>query len=98
MVGFIMMYYDDGNGNDEHSSYGIFKMMIDQHYQGRGLGKEAIIKAIAFCRTFPHGKAKVVELAYKPDNVVAKNLYRSLGFVEKGTVLASGEVAAELVL
>ncbi|MCJ7841978.1 GNAT family N-acetyltransferase [Lederbergia sp. NSJ-179] len=98
MVGFISMYYDDGDGNYEHSSYGVFKMMIDKCYQGKGYGKEAMIKAIDFSRSFPHGKARVVELTYKPENVIAKNLYTSLGFVETGSVLACGEVHAELKL
>lgn len=98
MVGFIMMYYDDGNGNFNYSSYGIFKMMIDKRYQGKGYGKEVMIKAIEYFKTAPHGKARVVELTYKPENVVAKNLYTSLGFVETGSRLACGEVHAELAL
>ncbi|GIN70241.1 N-acetyltransferase [Bacillus sp. J14TS2] len=98
MVGFIMMYYDDGDGHYEHSSYGVFKMMIDKRYQGKGYGRETMIKAIDFSRSSPHGKARVVELTYKPENVVAKNLYTSLGFVETGDVLECGEVNAELKL
>jgi len=97
MVGFVMMYYDDGDGNFEKSCYGIFKMMIDEQYQGRGYGKEAVIKAIEFMRT-SQKRARVVELTYKPDNVVARNLYASLGFVETGKTLECGEVYAELVL
>lgn len=98
MVGFIMMYYDDGDGHYEHSSYGVFKMMIDKRYQGKGYGRETMIKAIDFSRSSPHGKARVVELTYKPENVVAKNLYTSLGFVETGDVLECEEVNAELKL
>nr|WP_280521463.1 GNAT family N-acetyltransferase [Paenibacillus mangrovi] len=98
MVGFLMMYYDDGNGNFDYSSYGVFKMMIDKRYQGKGYGKEAMIYAIEFVRTSPHGNARVIELTYKPENVVAKNIYASLGFVETGNKLACGEVHAELVL
>ncbi|WP_340027078.1 GNAT family protein [Paenibacillus sp. FSL H7-0940] len=98
MVGFISMYYDDGDGNFDYSSYGIFKMMIDQRDQGKGYGKEMVVKAIEYARTFPRGKAKVVELTYKPENVVAKKIYDSLGFIQTGEILACGEVQAVLTL
>ncbi|QHT62852.1 GNAT family N-acetyltransferase [Paenibacillus lycopersici] len=98
MVGFIMMYYDDGNGKFEYSSYGIFKIMIDRRYQGNGYGKEATIKAIAYSKASTHGKARVVELTYNPDNAIARKLYLSLGFVETGKIHPSGEVYAEYVL
>lgn len=88
MVGFISMYYDDGDGNFDYSSYGIFKMMIDQRYQGKGYGKEMVVKAIEYARTFPRGKAKVVELTYKPENLAAKKIYDSLGFIQTGEILA----------
>ncbi|MBD3922163.1 GNAT family N-acetyltransferase [Paenibacillus sp. PR3] len=98
LVGFISMYYDDGSGNFEYSSYGIFKMMIDKRYQGLGYGREAVAKAIEYFRTFPRGAAKVAELTYKPDNIAAKRIYDSLGFVQTGKMLECGEVHAELVL
>ncbi|GMK41298.1 N-acetyltransferase [Paenibacillus sp. CCS19] len=98
LVGFIMMYYDDGSGNFDYSSYGIFKMMIDQRYQGQGYGKEVVAQAIAYFRTFPRGAAKVAELTYNPENAAAKKIYDSFGFVQTGKVLDSGEVHAELVL
>lgn len=98
MVGFISMYYDDGDGNFDYSSYGIFKMMIDQRYQDKGYGKEMVVKAIEYARTFPRGKAKVVELTYKPENLAAKKIYDSLGFIQTGEILACGEVQAVLTL
>ncbi|MCR8655900.1 GNAT family N-acetyltransferase [Paenibacillus endoradicis] len=98
MVGFIMMYYDDGNGNFEYGSYGVFKIIIDWRYQGKGYGKEAMVKAIEFFKASNYGKARVVELTYKPENLVAKNLYTSLGFVETGNINPSGEVYVESLL
>ncbi len=98
LVGFLMMYYDDGDGNFDYSSYGVFKMMIDKHHQGKGYGKKVMAKVIEYVRTFPRGKAKVIELTYKPENLPAKKIYSSLGFVETGKVLECGEVHAELVL
>lgn len=98
MVGFIMMYYDDGNGNFDFSSYGIFKMMIDKRFQGKGYGKETMKKAIEYIKTFPRGKAKGIELTYKPENTIAKRIYNHFGFIENGDILASGEVQAVLTL
>lgn len=98
MVGFLSMYYDDGDGNFEYSSYGVFKFMIDRRYQGKGYGKEAMVKAVEFAKSLPHGKARVVELTYKPENEIAKNLYSSLRFIETGNIHPSGEVYAEYIL
>lgn len=72
--------------------------MIDERYQGKGYGKGAMIKAIEFSKASPFGEVRVVELTYNPENLVAKNLYSSLGFVEPGNTHPSGEVYAEFVL
>lgn len=98
MIGFMSMYYDDGDGNFDYSSYGIFKMMVDHRYQGQGYGREMEEKAIEYAQSAPRGKAKVVELTYKPENAAAKKIYDSLGFQLTGDVLACGEVQAILVL
>ncbi|UVI33103.1 hypothetical protein [Paenibacillus spongiae] len=57
-----------------------------------------MLKAIEYVRAFPLGKAKIVELTYKSENVVAKRIYDALGFVETGEILSCGEVRAKLVL
>ena len=56
--------------------------MIDRKHQGRGYGKEAMKLALDFIRTFPCGPAEYCWLSYEPGNDVARNLYRSFGFVE----------------
>lgn len=58
---------------------------------------EAMAKAIELIRTFPYGKASKVTLSYEPENVVAKRLYASLGFVETGKI-EYGELVAKLPL
>lgn len=78
LVGFISMYYDDGDGDFERSSYGVFKMMIDRRYQGRGYGKEAMVKAIEYFRTWPRGRAKMSAMA-GIDNRHGVELNRSIG-------------------
>jgi diamine N-acetyltransferase len=64
-------------------SYLIWRFMIDKRYQGRGYGREAMQLALDYVRTFPVGEAKYCWLSYEPKNDVARNLYRSFGFVEE---------------
>jgi diamine N-acetyltransferase len=94
MVGFIMLSYDV---NDDENTYWVCRLMIDKRYQGKGYGKETMIKALELIKTFPYGKASVVSLSYEPENLVARKLYASLGFVETGKI-AYGELVAKLAL
>lgn len=97
MVGFIMLSYNYANEDNAESAYWVWRFMIDRNYQGRGYGKEAIKKAIELIRTFPKGEASMVLLSYEPDNLVAKALYRSVGFVETGDI-EDGELVAKLTV
>ena len=58
--------------------------MIDRAFQKKGYGKEAVSLALDFIRTFPCGKADICWLSYEPENIVARRLYASFGFVETG--------------
>lgn len=98
IVGFIMLSYNEvDEDNDSKSSYWVWRFMIDKHYQGKGYGKEAMAKALKLIRTFPYGKASVVFLSYELENIVAKTLYASFGFVETGKI-EDGELVAKLAL
>jgi len=97
MVGFIMLSYNEADENNDENTYWVWRLMIDKGYQGKGYGKEAMVKALELIRTFPHGKASVVTLSYEPENVVAKALYASLDFVETGKI-EYGEMVAKLAL
>lgn len=97
MVGFIMLSYNEANEDDDENAYWVWRLMIDKRYQGRGFGKETMAKALELIRTFPHGKASVVFLSYEPENVVAKALYASFGFVETGKI-EYDELVAKLAL
>lgn len=88
-VGFLMIGYDvdDSYENPPQIAYGnysIWRLMIDEKYQNRGYGKEAIHLAIEFIRSFPCGKAEYCYLSYEPENMKAKRLYSACGFVENG--------------
>ena len=101
-VGFLMVGYD----TDEYwenppeiarKNYNLWRFMIDERYQHRGYGREAMKLALDFIRTQPCGEAQYCWLSYEPENAPAQALYRSLGFVENGEMDGS-EVVAVLPL
>ena len=84
-----MIGYDtDDDWDDAPSiakgSYNLWRLMIDRNYQRKGYGKGAVKLALDFVRTFPCGKAEYCWLSYEPENIVAKKLYGSFGFIETG--------------
>lgn len=97
MVGFIMMSYAEEDEDGFETAYWVWRFMIDKNHQGKGYGKEAMAKALDLIRTFPHGKTSSVYLSYEPENIVAKALYASFGFVETGRI-EEGEMVAKLTL
>ena len=86
-IGFLMIGYDV-NSDDEGApkiakgNYNIWRLMIDKKFQGKGFGKEAMDLALEFINAFPCGTAKYCWLSYESDNDVARQLYKSVGFVE----------------
>ena len=86
-IGFFMIGYDV-NSDDEGApkiakgNYNIWRLMIDKDFQGRGFGKKAMDLALEFINTFPCGTAKYCWLSYESYNDVARQLYKSVGFVE----------------
>ncbi len=88
MVGFIVMsYLKKGNNNDvKEDTYDIWRFMMDHKYQGKGYGREALMKAIELIKTFPKGPAKTLVLSYASDNEVGSRLYESVGFKATGEV------------
>lgn len=85
MVGFLMYALDRDDGN-----WWIYRLMIDERYQGRGYGRAALEKAIDRIRKEP-GCTKII-VSLKPDNTVARTLYRSVGFVETGQQIGGEDV------
>ena len=88
-VGFLMISYDvddsyERNPKIARRNYGLWRLMIDEKYQRRGYGREALSLALDFIRTFPCGKAEYCYLSYEPENEVAKKLYHEFGFTENG--------------
>lgn len=88
MVGFVMYGYDPEFG------WGILRLMVAAPYQGRGYGRAAMRRVLAQIQA--EGGLSV-GVSYEADNVTARQLYHSLGFVETGEQ-PFGEPFAVLIL
>ncbi|WP_455521120.1 GNAT family N-acetyltransferase [Parvimonas micra] len=82
MIGFDVNSDDEGAPKIAKGNYNIWRLMIDKKFQGKGFGKKAMDLALEFVKTFPCGIAKHCWLSYESDNNVARQLYKSVGFVE----------------
>ncbi len=91
-VGFAMYGLDE----DDHQ-YWIYRLMIDQRFQGVGYGREAMHLLIDRIRGLSDEEHNRVYISFEPENEIAKSLYVSLGFVPDGRVLY-GEVVYVLAL
>jgi len=91
-VGFLMYA-----SNPKHSKIQVFvmRLMVDERFQGRGYGREAI--KIALDKFRADQSVRVVAISYEPENHTAKKLYAGLGFKETGE-MAGDETLAVLNL
>ncbi len=84
-VGFLMIGYDTDDHWDDappvaKGNYNFWRLMIDERYQGKGYGKEAMGLGLDFIRSFPCGSAELCWLSYQPGNSVGDKIYKSYGF------------------
>jgi len=87
-IGFLMWVLES------ESKVSIWRFMVDQHHQKKGIGRQALklaLKEIAACSAI-----KEIEICYNPKNPVAKNFYASFGFSEVG-MDADGEDMIALI-
>lgn len=73
------------------STINIVRLLVDQRFQGRGLGRELMAVVMDWIATIAPDNIRISTL---PDNDVALALYKSFGFVEHG--IEDGEVALYL--
>src|SRR5215216_4346028 len=83
--------------NTNHSRFQglILRLMVDERYQGRGYGRQAMKVMTEMFLANEHVRA--VCISYAPENDAARKLYTSFGFVETGEMVES-EVMAVLQL
>lgn len=100
-VGFVMIGYGSIGDEEEpkivKDSYCIWRFMIDERFQGQGLGRKAMEAVLNYIRTYPCGKADYCWLSYEPENKAAQSLYSKFGFAENGE-MDGEEVIAVLKL
>lgn len=76
LVGFYMLRgFDDGY---VIPSYGVW---IAKDYSSKGISKLTLQHAISFCKI---NNIKKLILKVHPENIIAKNIYESFGFINDG--------------
>lgn len=85
MVGFLMYDLDPDTKRME-----MCRLMIDKKFQGKGYGKETILKLFDLIRE-EYGKIKFYT-SIEPENIGAQKLYESLGFEKTGEIMWDEEV------
>jgi len=67
-VGFCQNYYEDDFTDDDLPGYYLWRILIDQHYQGKGLAKAAVRELLAEIKQKPFGNAEHLYLGCSPSN------------------------------
>lgn len=89
MVGFTLYGIDE----DDHE-YWIYRMMIDQNFQDKGFGKQAVELVIEDIKARKENHHTCITLSYEPENTKAKYLYEKMGFSEvEGFIIDDEQVA-----
>ena len=100
-VGFVMIGFGCEDWPDApaiaHGTYNIWRFMIDERYQNRGLGRAALKKALEYIGQFPCGPSDRVWLSYEPENEKARRLYQAFGFEETGEMDGREVIAAKWI-
>ncbi len=74
----MALYYDC----NELNAFDLSQMFIDERYQGKGFGTEAVRQILKMMKA--DGKYDKVVLCYIDGNEAAKNMYEKLGFYLTG--------------
>lgn len=79
-VGFAMFAFEP-DYEDPNDRYWLWRFMIDERFQGRGYGRAALARIIAY---FKENGATNIRLSTKDSNANAIHLYESFGFKPTG--------------
>lgn len=86
LVGFMMSQVLEDES--PRRPYLIWDLLVDRGHQRRGVGRAALAAA---ARRAARCGATAMMVTYEPVNTVARDLYRSCGFEETGSINADGE-------
>jgi diamine N-acetyltransferase len=81
MVGFLMLDIDFHWYGEKNVCY-LWRLMIDENYQGKGYGKKALQLAIEYIKK--NVKPDKIKTSFVPGNEAAEKLYISTGFKANG--------------
>ena len=87
-VGFTMFAFEP-DYEDPNDRYWLWRFMIDEKYQGKGLGREALAQIVAY---FKDNGATNIRLSTKESNANAIHLYESAGFKPTGEMNDEEEI------
>lgn len=92
MVGFALFGIDEDDGE-----YWIYRLMIDEKYQGLGYGKEAIKLIIQHINNERTPRHQSITISYEKENEHALSIYKKLGFKEIDGLVIEGELVARYI-
>ena len=96
LVGFVMLADESlGPAPPEKPGIGVWRFMIDEKFQGKGIGRAALLLVIKHVRE--KSVFDALELSYVPGPGCPEPFYLGLGFRHTGTV-DEGEVVLEFPL
>lgn len=84
MIGFILLRF-----NEEYKNYFIWQFMIDEKYQSKGYGKEALKLSVEWMKN--QGRCREIVTTYIEGNERVMRIYVQLGFKQIGDA-QDGEV------
>ena len=90
MVGFMLLRF-----NEKYNNYFIWQLMIDERYQSKGYGKQALKLAIEWMKK--DERCCEIVTTYIEGNEKAKKLYTQLGF-QRMNEIEDGEIDMVLSL
>jgi diamine N-acetyltransferase len=96
LAGFVMLEDESLlSPAPPHPEVGVWRFMIDAKFQGRGIGRAALLQVIEHVRS--KGLFTSLQLSYVPGPGCPEPFYLSLGFRHTGQV-DDGEIVLELSL
>ena len=87
LVGFLMYGI---NPDPDDNNYWIIRLMVDKKFQKNGYGKKAV--ELLIDRIKEDKNYSKIMVSTDPENVVAINLYKKLGFKTTGNIIDEEEV------
>lgn len=89
MVGFLMYVFYPADEDYHLDSWWVERLMIDQRYQNKGYGQEALTQFTDFFKKEYNNSP--LRIATEPENKVAIQVYEKVGFAQTGE-FAAGEM------